>query len=92
LESRINLSTETDTWRDCRFTKWMTKNLGLQGIPLTPFYPESSKILGENFVQYCFFKVKRVKSWVLSQFVFLQKDATLEKAAKILTDWKIKLW
>ncbi|XP_068912881.1 kynurenine aminotransferase-like isoform X2 [Tenebrio molitor] len=75
LESRIDLSTETDKWKDCRFIKWMTKNLGLQGIPLTPFYPESGKSLGENFVQYCFFK----------------KDATLEKAAQILTDWKIKL-
>ena len=57
LESQIDLSSEKDKWKDYRFTKWMTKNLGLQGIPPSAFYTERDKSLAENFVRYCFFKV-----------------------------------
>lgn len=72
LESKVDLSSEVDPQKDYRFTKWMTKNLGLQGIPPTAFYSRPNKSLAENFVRYCFFK----------------KDENLQKAADILKNWK----
>lgn len=72
LAGKADLSTETDAQRDYRFTKWMTKNLGLQGIPPSAFYSEPNKHLGEDYVRYCFFK----------------KDENLQKAAEILENWK----
>ncbi|XP_055620324.1 kynurenine aminotransferase isoform X4 [Toxorhynchites rutilus septentrionalis] len=72
LASKVDLSQETDTRKDYRFTKWMTRTVGLQGIPPSAFYSEPNKSLGENFVRYCFFK----------------KDDTLQKAAYILEQWK----
>lgn len=56
LAARTDLSAETDARRDYRFTKWMTKTLGLQGIPPSAFYSEENKHLGEDYVRYCFFK------------------------------------
>lgn len=68
LADRVDLSKELDEWADYRFTKWMTKTMGLQGIPPSAFYSEPNKHLAENYVRYCFFK----------------RDETLEKAAQIL--------
>lgn len=67
-----DLSAETDQRRDYRFTKWMTKKLGLQGIPPSAFYSEPNKHLAEDYVRYCFFK----------------DDATMERAAEILQKLK----
>ncbi|XP_055530039.1 kynurenine aminotransferase [Wyeomyia smithii] len=75
LAPKLDLSSESDTRKDYRFTKWMTKKVGLQGIPPSAFYSEPNKYLGENFVRYCFFK----------------KDENLQAAAKILHDWKKSL-
>lgn len=72
LASKVDFSTETDARRDYRFTKWMTKTLGLQGIPPSAFYSEPNKHLAEDYVRYCFFK----------------KDENLQKAAEILENWK----
>nr|CAI5839730.1 unnamed protein product [Callosobruchus analis] len=72
LESRVDMSSEKDKYKDYRFTKWMTKNVGLQGIPPTAFYSEAHKPLAENTVRYCFMK----------------KDENLTKAAEILKKWK----
>ncbi|XP_076252879.1 kynurenine aminotransferase-like isoform X1 [Rhynchophorus ferrugineus] len=72
LESQVDLNSEKDKYKDYRFTKWMTKNIGLQGIPPTAFYNESHKPLGENFVRYCFIK----------------QDKNLQAAADILRKWK----
>lgn len=72
LENKVDLASESDKYRDYRFTKWMTKNQGLQGIPPSAFYSEGNKKLGENFVRYCFMK----------------KDENLAKAADILQKWK----
>nr|XP_022917579.1 kynurenine--oxoglutarate transaminase 3 isoform X1 [Onthophagus taurus]XP_022917580.1 kynurenine--oxoglutarate transaminase 3 isoform X1 [Onthophagus taurus] len=74
LESKIDLSQETDQYKDYRFTKWMTKNIGLQGIPPSAFYSNEYKHLGENLVRYCFIKT----------------DENLKKAADILLTWKNK--
>jgi kynurenine--oxoglutarate transaminase/cysteine-S-conjugate beta-lyase/glutamine--phenylpyruvate transaminase len=72
LESRVDLSSEKDKYKDYRFTKWMTKKVGLQGIPPSAFYSEPNKHLAESFVRYCFFK----------------KDENLQQAAQILDKWK----
>jgi kynurenine--oxoglutarate transaminase/cysteine-S-conjugate beta-lyase/glutamine--phenylpyruvate transaminase len=71
LENKVDLSTETDPYKDYRFTKWMTKNIGLQGIPPTAFYSTPNKSLAENLVRFCFIK----------------KDETLEDASDILENW-----
>ncbi|XP_054005589.1 kynurenine aminotransferase [Hylaeus anthracinus] len=72
LKDKVKLEEETDEYKDYRFTKWMTKNVGLQGIPPSAFYSDEHKHLGEDFVRYCFIK----------------KDENLKKAAEILAKWK----
>ncbi|CAG9765009.1 unnamed protein product [Ceutorhynchus assimilis] len=72
LKSQVDLDSETDKYADYRFTKWMTKKVGLQGIPPSAFYGEEHKKLGENFVRYCFIK----------------EDKNLQAAADILQKWK----
>nr|CAD7427666.1 unnamed protein product [Timema monikensis] len=72
LAGRVRLEEETDKNKDYRFTKWMTKNVKLQGIPPSAFYGSEHANLGENYVRYCFIK----------------KDENLQKAAEILQKWK----
>lgn len=72
LTSKVDLASEQDAQRDYRFTKWMTKKMGLQGIPPSAFYSEPNKHLAEDFVRFCFFK----------------QDANLQKAAEILKGFK----
>lgn len=72
LESKVDLNSEKDKYRDYRFTKWMTKKIGLQGIPPTAFYSVPHKPLAENYVRYCFIK----------------KDENLQQAAELLKKWK----
>lgn len=71
IEHKVDLDSETDPQKDYRFTKWMIKNVGLQGIPPSVFFNETNKSLMENFVRYCFFK----------------KDENLQKASDILEKW-----
>nr|CAD7206388.1 unnamed protein product [Timema douglasi] len=56
LAGRVRLEEETDKNKDYRFTKWMTKNVKLQGIPPSAFYGSEHANLGENYVRYCFIK------------------------------------
>ncbi|XP_033229359.1 kynurenine--oxoglutarate transaminase 3 isoform X2 [Belonocnema kinseyi] len=72
LENKVKLEEEQDANKDYRFTKWMTKNVGVQGIPPSAFYSEEHKHLGEDNVRYCFIK----------------KDENLQKASEILMKWK----
>lgn len=65
VEAKVDLSSETDQYKDYRFTKWMTKNVGLQGIPPTAFYGVEHKALGENFVRYCFIKVSAYYIYII---------------------------
>ncbi|XP_058796873.1 kynurenine aminotransferase [Phymastichus coffea] len=74
LADKVNLDEETDIYKDYKFTKWMTKNVGVQGIPPSAFYSDAHKHLGEDNVRYCFIK----------------KDENLRKAADILMKWKTK--
>lgn len=72
LESRVDMNSETDPYKDYRFTKWMSKNVGLQGIPPTCFYGKENKKLAENFVRYCFIKVKliyMIQTWLNNAFL-----------------------
>lgn len=57
LGDKVNLEEESDQYRDYRFTKWMTKKVGIQGIPPSAFYSDKHKHLGEDNVRYCFMKV-----------------------------------
>lgn len=57
LEKKVDLTTETDRYKDYRFTKWMTKNIKFQGIPPSAFYSAPHKPLAEDYVRYCFIKV-----------------------------------
>ncbi|KAK9891449.1 hypothetical protein WA026_014682 [Henosepilachna vigintioctopunctata] len=72
IASQIDLSNESDIYRDYKFTKWMTKNIGLQGIPPSAFYSQPHKHLAEDYVRYCFIK----------------KDENIQKASDILRKWK----
>ncbi|KAJ8681295.1 hypothetical protein QAD02_017082 [Eretmocerus hayati] len=72
LANKVKLDEETDTYRDYKFTKWMTKNVGVQGIPPSAFYSEEHKHLGEDNVRFCFIK----------------KDENLKKTEDILLAWK----
>lgn len=72
IEKKIDINSESDKYRDYKFTKWMTKNMGLQGIPPSAFYSQDHKNLGENFVRYCFIK----------------KQENLEKASQLLEKLK----
>ncbi|XP_044727744.1 kynurenine aminotransferase [Chrysoperla carnea] len=74
LEKKVDLTTETDRYKDYRFTKWMTKNIKFQGIPPSAFYSAPHKPLAEDYVRYCFIK----------------KDETLKEAAEILKKWSTK--
>lgn len=57
LENQIDLSSETDRYKDFRFVKWLAKNVKLQGIPFSAFYSEENKHMAENYLRFCFFKV-----------------------------------
>ncbi|XP_039288808.1 kynurenine--oxoglutarate transaminase 3 [Nilaparvata lugens] len=72
LESSVDLSKETDKYKDFRFAKYLTKNVGLLGIPPSAFYSEPNKQLASTLIRFCFVK----------------EEETLQKAAKILHDWR----
>lgn len=57
LENKVDLSSETDKCRDFRFTKWLSKNIKLQCMPFSIFFTEKDKLMAEDYVRFCFFKV-----------------------------------
>lgn len=57
LAKNCDLSAMKDQYRDYKFTKWLTQNVGLQGIPPSAFYSREHKHLGEDYVRWCFIKV-----------------------------------
>jgi len=75
LADKINLTSESDTQRDYRFVKWLTKNRGLQGIPPSAFFCQEHKHIGEDYIRFCFIK----------------HQDSLDKAKQILTNWKQEL-
>ncbi|KAI1290063.1 Kynurenine--oxoglutarate transaminase 3 [Halotydeus destructor] len=75
LANHVDFSSETDATRDYRFTKWLSKNKKLQGIPPSAFYGEQNKLLAENLIRFCFIK----------------RDETLSQAEKIVNELKESL-
>merc|ERR1712223_533276 len=75
LADKIDLSSETDSARDYRFTKWLSKNRKLQGITPSAFFSQEHKNIGENFIRFCFIK----------------HDDSLLKAQEILQSWRKEL-
>lgn len=57
LEDKLDLSSETDQYKDFKFTKWLSKNIKLQTIPFSVFFSEKSKKTAEDYIRFCFFKV-----------------------------------
>ena len=75
LADKIDLSSETDPARDYKFTKWLSKNKKLQGIPPSAFFCQEHKSIGENYIRFCFIK----------------HDDSLKKAEEILQSWRKEL-
>ena len=61
LADKIDLSSEKDEYADYRFVKWLSKNRKLQGIPPSAFFSKEHKAIGENYIRFCFIKVRRQK-------------------------------
>ncbi|XP_058796471.1 kynurenine aminotransferase-like [Phymastichus coffea] len=38
------------------FVKWMIRNVGVLGLPMSSYYGDAHKHMGENFARYCFHK------------------------------------
>ncbi|KAJ8734548.1 hypothetical protein PYW08_013798 [Mythimna loreyi] len=74
LENKIDLSSESDKYKDYKFTKKFAKETGVLTIPPTAFYSEGHKHLGENFARFCFIK----------------KDENLNLAGKLMKEWNAK--
>jgi kynurenine--oxoglutarate transaminase/cysteine-S-conjugate beta-lyase/glutamine--phenylpyruvate transaminase len=72
LESKADLSSETDAQADYRFVKWLAKSHKLLGIPPSAFYSNDNKHLAEDYLRLCFYK----------------KTETLQKADEILKQLK----
>uniref|UniRef100_A0A8C4WZQ0 Kynurenine--oxoglutarate transaminase 3 n=2 Tax=Eptatretus burgeri TaxID=7764 RepID=A0A8C4WZQ0_EPTBU len=69
----VDLSGEKDDeFYDSKFVKWLIKNKGLASIPVSAFYSAENKKNFSKFIRLCFIK----------------EDATFEKAAAILNDFK----
>ena len=56
LSSEEILNSEKDKFKDYRFAKWLCKTKGVQGIPLSAFYSDGHKHLGEPYIRFCFIK------------------------------------
>lgn len=61
LANKCDLSAETDQYRDYKFTKWLSKNVGVQFIPPSAFFSKENKYLGEDYIRLCFIKVRNIK-------------------------------
>lgn len=57
LEFKVDLSSEVDKRKDFKFTKWLSKNIKFQCMPFSIFFTEKDKLMAEDYVRFCFFKV-----------------------------------
>ncbi|OXU30506.1 hypothetical protein TSAR_011543, partial [Trichomalopsis sarcophagae] len=72
LSWRARLQDERGAFLDVRFAKWLAKNVGVLGAPVSPFYNDvNDKNSGESYLRFCFIK----------------KNKTLQEAAKLLLEW-----
>lgn len=63
-----DFSSDKEEMKDSKFVKYLIKEKGLATIPSSCFYSVGSKVEGENFIRFCFFK----------------NETTLENCANIL--------
>ncbi|XP_031333448.1 kynurenine--oxoglutarate transaminase 3-like isoform X2 [Photinus pyralis] len=64
LEAKVDFSSETGTCKDLQFTKWFIKNVGVQMIPVSIFYSDANKGLGQNLKDECLQKAANVfREW-----------------------------
>ncbi|XP_074596158.1 kynurenine aminotransferase isoform X2 [Brevipalpus obovatus] len=75
LANRLDFSSVKGGTQDYRFTKWLTIEKKLQGIPPSFFYSEGHRNLIENYIRFCYFK----------------KDETLDQAADVIRKLKQSL-
>ena len=59
IVERFDIGGDESEPQDLRFVKWLSREKKLQGIPPSIFYSDAHKLLGEQFVRFCFFKVGR---------------------------------
>ncbi|OXU31066.1 hypothetical protein TSAR_001923 [Trichomalopsis sarcophagae] len=55
------------------FVKWLVKNVGVFGLPVSSFYSEGHEYLGENFVRYCYQKSYKTINTAVEKLRKLQK-------------------
>jgi kynurenine--oxoglutarate transaminase/cysteine-S-conjugate beta-lyase/glutamine--phenylpyruvate transaminase len=60
LGYKAGLQDDADGFLDHRFTKWLAKNVGVLALPVSSFYSDENKYLGENFIRFCFVKVRSI--------------------------------
>ena len=58
LPNSIMTPSENDEPRDSRFVKWLTAEKKLATIPVSAFYSKDHKHLAENYIRFCFSKVR----------------------------------
>ena len=58
----VSFFSEKDEYKDYRFVKWLSKNRKLQGIPPSAFFSKEHKGIGENYIRFCFIKVRQICS------------------------------
>ncbi len=57
--------------KDSKFVKYLIKEKGLACIPSSCFYSEDSKLCGENYIRFCFFKVYSILLYFLIYYFIL---------------------
>ena len=72
LESKIDLSKETEKDEDFKFVTWLWREKKLLGIPPSAFYSAEHKALAKDYIRFNFYK----------------KHETLDKADSILKSLK----
>lgn len=56
LRRFVNLDREGHIYRDYKFVMWLTKNVKVNFLPLSGFFSEKHKYLGEKWLRICFWK------------------------------------
>ncbi|KAI8429455.1 hypothetical protein MSG28_000094 [Choristoneura fumiferana] len=68
LANKVDMSGETDKYKDLRFTKAFAKQASVMAIPPSVFYSDEHKNLGENYARFCFIKVRERQCGLLMKW------------------------
>ena len=58
IMSKVDVGGDPNEPKDFRFVKWLSRNRKLQGIPPSAFFSAEHKNIGENYIRFCFIKVR----------------------------------